>query len=484
MGCWAIGCIGVIATLMMLCGGGFYGLFYSSIPLRLIEAAIEEDGEVEIEGLTGSLATGFSADEMRFKTIDDEWSNLTDIKFKYGGNASLFNSDRIIIEELSVNGGTIYADWDPEDSEFDFDGDFGGGFDEIGEEFEDIEDEFQNEFGRSPGIKEIRVDLVRIANLKIVNPTTELAITFDEVKFEGFQYLDGELKNLGELLVKSSQMELETFPSVEFAEMKNAERFEGVLKTQADHRLKEDMPFVVDFAVSDDFKFSVNAKIFGEQVQVVQTPEGSNLTYVNFDPNQFFKLENGQVLQQNVNFNVEYGEKVEKGPTAVNADGEFTLGATRFTDLSIEKPEDRSPYLVGHASVDGKPVVANVRIRSPYSPLWQVELESEEFESPEELWAQTLFNKAANDLSAEEQRSIESTMPERRNDDADESNDETEVTDEASTSEEASAEESSDESNDAESEEADSSDESAEESNEDGESQTNDANEDQILLLV
>ena len=67
MGCFGIGCVSIVIIIFAVCVGGYYSVFHSSLPLKIIEAAIEEDGEAEIDGLTGTLSSGFSADEFRFK---------------------------------------------------------------------------------------------------------------------------------------------------------------------------------------------------------------------------------------------------------------------------------------------------------------------------------------------------------------------------------------------------------------------------------
>ncbi len=411
MGCWAIGCAGIVVLFLTLCGGGFYGVFYSSLPLKLIEAALEEDGEIEIEGLKGNLVSGFTADEVRFKADNDQWSNLTDIKFKYSGGSSIFGSDRLIIEELSINGGTIYADWDPETSEFDFDSDIASEFDELGDEFDEFGDEMRDEFGQSPAIREIRIDLVRVANLKIVNPTTQLEITLDEIKFDGFQMLKGELVSMGELFIKSSQVDLVSVPSVEFADMKNSQRFEGTLRAQVDHRLTEDMPFVVDFAIDDELRLLLKANTFNDKLQFVQTPDDKSLSYNEFSPVDFIDLKTGQLQPSEVNLRLEYGEKTGEGPINVNSDGSFMFGKNRFTDLRIEEPgKGRDARLVGTGTVNGETVQAKIRILSPFSPIFDSWLESETFESAEELWSQTVFGKSFDELTEEEQSAVNASQ--------------------------------------------------------------------------
>ncbi len=407
MGCWSIGCMGVIGLFVLMGVGGYYGVFHSSLPLRMIEAAIESEGEVEIEGLKGSLSSGFSADEFRFKTMDDRWSNLTDIKFNYESNSSLFGTDRIIITELSVDGGTIYADWDPEESEFE--PEVGKEFEEIEDEFEDMDQEFRKEFGGPPDIGEVRIDLVRVANLRIVNPRTELEITIDEIKFDGFEWRDGGLKSLGELLVRSSQMELSTVPSVEFADQKHAQRLEGILRAQADHRLRVDVPFVIDFAVSDKLEVSLKSRLFDDQLQFDRLPEESELRFRDFSPAEIVQLDTRSILPANVNLVLVYPENAEI-PAEVNADGSFELGSTKFSKLRIERPEQGPPVLLADAAIGAQTVTAKLRLDRPFWESWKVSLESETFESQEEIWSQTLFHLAYDQLSEDQQATVQAAL--------------------------------------------------------------------------
>ena len=190
LGCIGIGCVGLILVVFGGVIAGYYTLFYTSVPLQLMESAIEESGEVEIEGLEGSLSSGFSADEFKFKADGENWSVLTDISFKYDQNSSMFGSDKLVIKDLSVGGGTIYGDFDPEDQQFDFDNDFK---DEFDEEFSSQDEaEIKAAFGQL----EVRLEKVEISNLKFVNPKTELEYKVDEILFENFVFNRGDFENL------------------------------------------------------------------------------------------------------------------------------------------------------------------------------------------------------------------------------------------------------------------------------------------------
>lgn len=415
MGCCSIGCLGILGMVILVSVGGYFSLFHSSIPLRLIEAAIEEEGEVEIEGLTGTLSSGFSADEIRFKTVEDHWSKLTNIKFKYDSDNSFFGTERLVIQELSVDGGIIYADWDPEQNELDLDPDIGAELDEELEEFEqefkEMEDEFREETGRSSGFRELRIDLVSVANLKVINPTTKLEVSVDELKFDGFCWKRGDLQNLGELLVRSSQVDLVTVPSVEYAGSKNARRFEGTLRAQTDRRLVADVPFVLDFSVDNNLDVSLIAELFGGGIRFLETVQQTTLSYQDFSPADFIDLKNGAVLPAQINLTLEFERDEKTGLTGVDPDGSFQLGKTRFTELAIQNRESKKSILTATGEVAGNTVEAQIEIAGPSSPWWTIRLQCDELTETDELWAQTLYGESFDSLTTEQQISVRATAP-------------------------------------------------------------------------
>lgn len=419
LGCCSIGCLGIFGLFIVIIVGGYFSLFHSSLPLRLIEAAIEEDGEVEIEGLEGSLATGFKAEELRFKTMDDQWSELKDIKFQYDMNGSMFGSDSIIIKEVSVASGTIYADWNPDENEFDFDPDIGEEVNEeledFNEEFEEFDEEMREEIGHAPGLKEVRIDLVSIQDLRIINPATELEFTVDEVKFEGFHWEEGDLKSLGTLVVHSTQLDLETVPTVEFTDIDNAQRFEGTMHTEADHRLKTDVPFSIDFGVSNDLEVSLKAELFDARLKFSESPESSELVYDDFSPADYIEFEDGTILPSNIQMIVQFDKEKSSGPSHVHESGSFKLGQTKFSNPVIDQTEDgKKSVVMATGMVGGRKVTAVLNIEGPNSPWWKTGLISEQFDSQQELWAQTLFGKSFDELSSEEQTALAATRPRPR----------------------------------------------------------------------
>ena len=426
--------------LIMVSVVGYYGLLHTSLPLKVFEAAIEEDGNVDIQGLDGNLASGFSADTIRFKSVDDQWSSLSDIKFKYEGDRSFFGTEKLVIKDLSVGSGTIYADWDPEENELDFDSDFGEELREIDDEFDELGDELQKELGTSPAIRKLQIERMSVANLKIINPTTELEIAIDELRFEGFNWQYGDLQNLGQLSIRSSQMDLETVPSVEFAARKNARRYVGTIRTQADHRLRVDVPFVFDFAVDDDLNVSVKSELFEGQVQIHEEENQSTIHFLDFTPDDFFELKSGVVLPSNIAMKLEF-DNDEMGPVQVNNDGSFNYGKTRFDDLRIEQIEGERSVVKASGDVNGNSVTATIGCARPYSSQWSLNLECPTTESPEDLWAQTLFGSDFSGLDLARKRIVRSSIPDSPTTETDPANPTAEATGEETTADQSTADE-------------------------------------------
>lgn len=420
-GCWVIGCGSILLLFVALCGGGFYTLFYSSAPLKLIESAIEDSGEVEIDGLSGNFMSGFTIEKLRFKTEGEEWSHLSNIKFKY--KSSWFQSDRIIIEDISVDGGTIYAKFDPNNAEFEMDPDFD---EELGEARNEIESELGK--GSLAGVKEVRIDLIRIANLKIVNPDTKDEVTLDEIKFDNFHYEDGDFLDLGNLLVNSSQMSISTSPSERYSQYDNAKRYTGQISEAMDHRFTKDVPIEVDLAVDSSGDMLYHANLYDGSVIADRVDDLTQFTVKDFNPEDYFKSDRAGILPSKINLN--FSANSGFMPTAVESDGTFHLGQTQFSQLMLEKSAG-SATIVGKANVDGQVVTAEVQM-SQRAGWRRITLSSEPEMPLQDLWSKTVFGKAFVDLKPDQQQAVSQALmynakpkgPARQSDKAEEKVDE------------------------------------------------------------
>ena len=412
IGCFAAGCLGIVIVFMLVIFAGYYSMFHSNLPLRFIETAIEESGEVEIDGLDGTLSSGFTADEFRFKTEGDEWSKLSGISFQYENSSSFFGTDKLIVKEVSVDSGVIYADWDPSANQFDF-SDLDGDIEDFQAELEGNEEEFNIAMNNSFGSLLIQLNTVSIANLRIINPETKDELTIDDISFVGFKFENGKFVDLGELTIHTSQLDVETVEPKELVDIENARRLEGTIRQALDVRLIADVPFIAEYGIADDLEVSSLTSLFNDQLKVVDTQDEVSVTYDQLQLEQYFQAPDGGIVPTDITLKLTFDENKKNGPNRVSEDGSFRLGATRFSNPKIKELESGWRSVTASAIVNDLPVTIQFNIESPYTSWSKLRLESGSMEA-KEVWAQTVYGKSYNDLDPNDTNNVDAMQPKKR----------------------------------------------------------------------
>ncbi|MEM7475731.1 MAG: hypothetical protein AAF483_12130 [Planctomycetota bacterium] len=251
-----LSCAGIV-------GGLYYSVFHSSMPLAMMEDLLESSGDVKIEGLSGSISSGFHMDEMSFRGQDGNWSMLRGIDFEFESLSQLTNEQRLIIDHFTVDGGEIYysgddapnisveqeteemvvhspgsegADADDPESEVSDSGDFdlegsdlagdgekntGAGLDEMVVNGSNVSGASNDVFA-DMGLKEVKIGLVQVSNLKLIHSGTNEESDLGRIAFKDFHYLDGETKSVGELEVEGITIHEENIELENFAGSTNA----------------------------------------------------------------------------------------------------------------------------------------------------------------------------------------------------------------------------------------------------------------------
>ena len=348
-GCFATGC-GIVALLFMtMCVGSYIVTMHSSIPLALIKAALEEDGNVQVEGLRGSISSGFEIDTLRFQSEEEfeEWNELRDIKFTYNGFVNLLRTRRILIEEASIGSATIYAniDGDEDDASFDFDAEAFAR--EFAKEWSELQDELQK--NSSNDLKELRIDLISAQDIVVIDPRTEKRLEFQKAEFRGYHMLDGRIRNIGNLQVVSDQIDLKTSKSLRFPEERFARAIAGTLKPAAYPNIIRDLPFELDFAMIDGQDFQLHAVLCDGQV-VIDEPQGNQrqIRLQDFSHGQYFKMSSPLVP---AHWNVQLTIETEEYEVAVAASPESEVRDQ--DDLSENVlPDEELPAVEGSSSAE------------------------------------------------------------------------------------------------------------------------------------
>lgn len=215
-----LGCLAILAVTSLvlcagLCGGGYYAIFHSSLPLATIEDMLEGTGEIQMEGLTGSISKGFHIDTLKFRTDGEHWSELSQVDFEFNGVRDLAQNERLVIDKFTVGSGVVY--YQPSTAEY------APGTEEAAEQegsemsSEGTEEtpspgepeepsssdvapmpEFDTGTGEAP-FRELRIGLAEVKNLRVIDPQTGAESQVKRVSFKSFQMLQGEVKEIGEL---------------------------------------------------------------------------------------------------------------------------------------------------------------------------------------------------------------------------------------------------------------------------------------------
>jgi len=208
-----LGCFGVIVLgLIVVIGVGYYSVFYSSAPLKLVEAMIEGNEGVEIRGLSGTISSGFHVEEITFQNDSvDQLSKIENVEFRFNGIGELFRDDRrLIIEEFSVGSGTVYFRSDPE-SEFDMQS--------IEQDLEVAPPDGTQTTNSGESVdffQEVRIDLIEFSELTFIDLETGKTSELKDAVMSDFHYLDGSVQNVGEYSIEglttySQSFEMENF---------------------------------------------------------------------------------------------------------------------------------------------------------------------------------------------------------------------------------------------------------------------------------
>jgi hypothetical protein len=409
-GCFAFGCGGVLLGLVGLCVAGYYTLFFSNVPLAMIKQALEESGNVKIDGLKGNFSSGFEMKAIRFKDpqqktdgkTEGKWSELNDIRVKYR-NGGMFASS-FTVEDISIAGGTIYSD-------LNFDGELSGDlvFDELQDEFGD----FQNEFsGSSRGTLEIKN--ISFRGLKIRDPKTDDEFHIDDITLKDVLIEDGRLVEFGDLVVKADMVELETIRSANIADAQLERTVKGRLQRGILSNVLTDLPFEIEFGVRADGKIAARSRWFDGKILSVSgfADEPNRYQLTSFSPAEHLRIRGAGVMPTEINLDVIYDAKKRQRIAGVESSGHLMLGISRLENFRLPETSDDSTarqFILATTEVEGKQVEAELYLLSQF-PLVGVKLRNAADWSLEETWAKSVFGKPYGDLTNEQKDELQASI--------------------------------------------------------------------------
>jgi len=400
----------VLLGLLGLCVAGYYTLFFSNVPLVMIKSALEESGNVKIDGLKGNFSSGFEIEAIRFKDpqqksgdkTEGKWSELNEIRVKYR-NGGMFASS-FTVEDISIAGGTIYSD-------LNFDGELSGDLiiDELQDEFVDFESEFS---GSSRGTLEIKN--ISFRSLKICDPKTNEEFHIDDITLKDVLIEDGRLVEFGDLVVKADMVELETIRTANIADAQLERTVKGRLQRGILSNVLTDLPFEIEFGVRADGKIAARSRWFDGKILSVSgfADEPNRYQLTGFSPAEHLRIRGAGVVPTDINLDVIYDAKKRQRIAGVESSGHLMLGISRLENFRLPESSDDSTarqFILATTEVEGKQVEAELYLLSQF-PLVGVKLRNPADWALEETWAKTVFGKPYGDLTNEQKDELQASF--------------------------------------------------------------------------
>ena len=198
-----IGCC--FLAVFASCGGLYYAVFHTSYPLSELQKVIESSGDVQVEGLAGTISSGFHIDQLRFRTQQDQtaaaqgkkssdkqkWSTLENIDFKFNGVWDLISERRFIIDQLSVTKGIVYYTRSNHKQPHEDNSPV------THDDHDPSRDPNPSAKTSDKLLKEVRVDLIQVSNLKFIETVSGDESDLGKFAIKDFHYEDDKLQNIG-----------------------------------------------------------------------------------------------------------------------------------------------------------------------------------------------------------------------------------------------------------------------------------------------
>lgn len=364
--------IGVAMFLLMLICIGYYVLFHTAVPARLLVGLINKDPNIQIEGIEGSIKSGFTVATMRFKDDKGNVNELDDVRLKYRQE-----DDQFVITEVHVGRGVFYVD-------------------RSGGMKVDYSGEDHDEYSGGESVN-LLVESISINDITVIDVGSR-----ETFKLEGFKVANlklGETFSMGTAMIRSSGLDLTIRPQdgarisdrFDVSALAKPELHKNVL---VPIHLEGEMKMGVDGPVDADlraFDGKLTIRIEGEELR---------LSMREFNAGDYF--DNALPIEK---LEMDIVAKEESGTIK----GSFVLGQGSFTlDQALEDAE----------LADVTPIVATCQLGDT---TYKLEISQDDFNQgsfsglelktvpemdPREALASLMVGKPYEELAADEQTEV------------------------------------------------------------------------------
>jgi hypothetical protein len=380
MGCG--GCLlyllgGILLTIALVVGAGYYTLMHTAYPLKKVAQVIEQtarpESPITIKNISGSFSTG-----ARIKTLKWENGEVENLCITYDNLLTSIRSKRFIFREISVTKAHISV-------------------------FEPDSASKTNEFsaqGRSDtpfNWNLFQIDKLSLADIFLTNRLTGFSIAIPKFEWTGFKWEKGTTE-FGTIRADTDQFKIETGKATLPGFIT---RLTGTLRPRLHPSILKEFSFDAEIGpLGSNTPCRVTA--FDDAFTATVNPDGTGILKIqSLNIASYFK----DLWLQDVNLDVETQKLGGDFPLHIKS-GSFRLGKTLFTVTPTtiqtkEKPQVPLTLLDARAEINGTKIQYNLIVKDASEKIVH-QIKSQPELKPDELVALVLFEKSVADLTAAE----------------------------------------------------------------------------------
>jgi hypothetical protein len=385
MGCggcllYALG--GIVLTIALVAGGGYYTLMHTAYPLKKVAEVIEQtappESPITIKDISGSFSTG-----ARIKTLKWENGEVENLCISYDNLLTSIRSKQFIFREISVTKAHISV-FEPESS------------------VKTSEPSAQGTSDTPFNWDLFQIDKLSLTDIFLTNRLTGFSIAIPKFEWTGFKWEKGTTQ-FGTIKADTDQFKLETAKATTPGFIT---RLTGTLRPRLHPSILKEFSFDAEIGpLGSNTPCHVTA--FDEAFKATVNPDGTGTLKIrSLNVASYFK----DFWLQDVNLDIETQKVGAEFPLNIKS-GAFSLGKTRFTvqpamvENGVERPKTFN-LIEANAEVDGKQIHYTLSIKDGSEKLLH-QLKSQPSLNSDKLVALVLFAKPAADLTAAEKATAE-----------------------------------------------------------------------------
>ena len=391
------GCLGIfIGVPVLLVIIGYFVLMHTAIPWQLLAKGLNQDKNIKIEGIGGSISRGFTIESIRYTNASGNLSVLEGLALQWGDIGRMKSNQEFIIEQIGLRRAHIYIDPSGKSTP--------------------TTSTSSHSSASSSSSSVDKLNLFEIKNVDIrevvVESTTgDFKLELDQILMKGFRIKDNQF-DLATLSIGSNFMDLNlenaTTDTIAGNPVPFTRRIVGVLKPETHKSLTQKIDFTVELGAVGGQMVS-RARAFNGAVEAVKlsTMGPDSITVKDFSPADYFSPDFcGPVSKLSMTIQ-DSVLTAEAGPMQSKLEsGNLTLGNTLFTmapqvlnkESASGKPSDP---IVATSQLDGHEITATLE-QMEEAPFFRVGLSSTPQREQRDLISLLWFGKSYADLPADQ----------------------------------------------------------------------------------